>query len=58
MDKLSHAGVTPSPRTSQLSLTVIAARQLLDKIGRERIAQVIASGDALEASAMIREAII
>lgn len=34
-----------------------AAQRLLDKIGRDRIAQVIASGDALEASAIIREAI-
>ena len=31
---------------------------LLDKIGRDRIAQVIASGDAMDASAMIREALL
>lgn len=31
---------------------------LLDKIGRERIAQVVASGDAMEATAMIREALL
>lgn len=32
--------------------------RLLDKIGRQRIAQVIASGDAMEASAMLREALL
>lgn len=32
-----------------------ALHSLLDKIGRERIAAVIASGDAMEATAMIRE---
>ncbi len=31
---------------------------LLDRIGRERIAQVIASGDAMEATAMVREALL
>jgi len=31
---------------------------LLDKIGRERIAQVVASGDAMEATAMVREALL
>ena len=31
---------------------------LLDKIGRERIGQVIAQGDAMEASAMLREALL
>jgi xylose isomerase len=31
---------------------------LLDKIGRDRIGQVIASGDAMEASAMMREALL
>ena len=31
---------------------------LLDKIGRDRVDQVIASGDAMEASAMIREALL
>ncbi len=31
---------------------------LLDKIGRERIGQVVASGDAMEASAMVREALL
>lgn len=31
---------------------------LLDKMGRERIASVIASGDAMEGSAMIREALL
>ena len=31
---------------------------LLDRIGRERIGQVIAGGDAMEASAMVREAMI
>ncbi len=31
---------------------------LLDKIGRERISQVIGSGDAMEASAMIRQALL
>jgi hypothetical protein len=29
----------------------------VEKMGRENIAQVIATGDALEASAMLREAI-
>lgn len=33
------------------------ARGLLDKVGRERIGQVIASGDALAASALVREAL-
>ena len=33
-------------------------RRLLDKIGRDRIGQVVASGDAMEASAMIREALL
>ena len=32
--------------------------KLLDKIGRERIGQVVASGDAMEATAMIREAML
>jgi xylose isomerase len=31
---------------------------LLDKIGRERIDQVIAGGDAMEATAMVREALL
>jgi sugar phosphate isomerase/epimerase len=31
---------------------------LVDRIGRERIAQVIASGDAMSASEMIREAML
>ena len=31
---------------------------LVDRIGRERIAQVVADGDAMEASAMIREALL
>lgn len=31
---------------------------LLDKIGRERIAEVIAHGDAMEASALVREALL
>lgn len=31
---------------------------LLDKIGRDRIAQVIASGDAMDASAMLRAALL
>ena len=31
---------------------------LLDKIGRERIAQVIASGDAMDASEMLRKALL
>ncbi len=31
---------------------------LLDKIGRERIGEVVASGDAMEASAMVREALL
>jgi sugar phosphate isomerase/epimerase len=31
---------------------------LLDKMGRDRIGQVIASGDAMEASALIREAML
>jgi xylose isomerase len=31
---------------------------LLDKIGRERITQVIASGDAMDATAMVREALL
>ncbi|UCC89831.1 MAG: TIM barrel protein [Anaerolineales bacterium] len=31
---------------------------LLDKMGRERIGQVVASGDAMEASAMVREALL
>ena len=31
---------------------------LLDKIGRDRIAEVIACGDAMEATAMIREALL
>jgi xylose isomerase len=31
---------------------------LLDKMGRDRIGQVIASGDAMAASEMIREALI
>jgi xylose isomerase len=35
-----------------------AARQLLDKIGRERISDVVARGDALEASALLREAML
>lgn len=35
-----------------------ALTTLLDKIGRDRIGQVIASGDALEASAMIRGALL
>lgn len=34
-----------------------AAQAALDKMGRPRIAEVIASGDALEASAMIRSAL-
>jgi sugar phosphate isomerase/epimerase len=34
-----------------------AARGLLDKVGRERIGQVVAGGDALEASALVREAL-
>jgi xylose isomerase len=33
------------------------AQRLVEKMGRENIAQVIATGDALEASAMLREAI-
>lgn len=33
------------------------AQKVLDKIGRDKIAQVIATGDALEASALLREAI-
>ncbi len=31
---------------------------LLDKIGRERITQVVASGDAMDATAMVREALL
>jgi len=31
---------------------------LLDKMGRDRIGQVVASGDAMEASALIREALL
>jgi xylose isomerase len=31
---------------------------LLDKIGRDRIASIIASGDAMDASAMLREALL
>ena len=31
---------------------------LLDKIGRERISEVIAHSDAMEASALIREAFL
>jgi hypothetical protein len=31
---------------------------LLDKIGRERIAEVIAQGDAMGASALVREAFL
>ena len=31
---------------------------LLDRIGRERITQVIASGDAMDATAMVREALL
>ncbi|MGQ9516981.1 MAG: sugar phosphate isomerase/epimerase family protein [Anaerolineae bacterium] len=31
---------------------------LLDKVGRQRIAEVIAKGDAMEASALIREALL
>ncbi|MFN2153636.1 MAG: sugar phosphate isomerase/epimerase family protein, partial [Anaerolineae bacterium] len=31
---------------------------LLDRIGRDRIGQVVANGDAMEASAMIREALL
>jgi xylose isomerase len=31
---------------------------LLDKVGRERIAAVIAGGDAMNASAMLRDAIL
>ena len=34
-----------------------AARGLLDKVGRDRIGQVIASGDALAASALVRQAL-
>jgi xylose isomerase len=34
-----------------------AAHNLLDKIGRARIGEVIASGDALSASALVREAL-
>jgi xylose isomerase len=33
-------------------------RGLLDKMGRDQIAQVIEGGDAMEASAMIREAML
>jgi sugar phosphate isomerase/epimerase len=34
-----------------------AARGLLDKVGRDRIGQVVAGGDAMEASALVREAL-
>jgi xylose isomerase len=31
---------------------------LLDKIGRDRIAQAIASGDAMESSSLVRQALL
>ncbi len=31
---------------------------LLDKIGRQRIAEIVASGDAMTASEMLREALL
>jgi len=37
---------------------ITGMHQLLDKIGRERIGQVIASGDAMEATALVRQALL
>jgi xylose isomerase len=34
-----------------------ALHGLLDKIGRERISQVVTSGDAMDATALVREAL-
>jgi sugar phosphate isomerase/epimerase len=45
-------------RAAEESIAWIKAlRGLMDKMGRERIAQVIAEGDAMAASALVREAL-
>ncbi len=46
-------------RAAEESIAWIQAlRGLLDRIGRERVGEVIGRGDAMEASAMIREALL
>jgi xylose isomerase len=39
-------------------LWIEGLHRLLDRIGRDKIAQVVASGDAMDASAMLREALL